>query len=750
MRNADEHKKLLAQIAELEKNSVNYFDVEKEFFIIDSNNLSQIRPKLYGYSIQATGIYEDDNLTPEAVANLDGRGCYVYVEVRDGKITIKQDLNGCWGIYLFQHGDYFAVSNSFFRLLDHIKYRYPLTVNRDYCHYFLLNDLCSHTYSETAINEIRLVERNAILHIDTIRKNFEIELIDYKEHTILPDSEEAIAILDSWSDFWSSILREIANRTKFITADLSGGFDSRISFIPLLQSRINLDNIKINSNNDGLGVHKEDYDIASKIAVHYGFKLNQSFPKREFLNYSINDVWNLDIYHQQTIHIIPSIPLTKKNVEKIYYFRGYAGEIIRNYWHNSPKTFVENELKKTNNYSLDLSFDLSDSIKNILESGIQAVCSKNNIKDTNSTDIPQYLYQETRCRHHFGKETVGLYLKNVIVIAPLLDPELLTLKLYTQKCSDPNLMLALLFVRFAPDLLKFPFQGKRSIAPETIAYAQKINERFPRRVTADKLSGGGRVFHLQPLDLQAEKILAEGKNNPSIPRDLPEDCLKATFELSKTYSLFTAYFDKELYDYAAVYYDNHLLRRNRPMYAVCSIARALENVKISQSSHLSSFDLKRLLEEEYCRINDDAQIIEKFKNYFTARIDIKFTTKGAGDFQILSVSDGKANIKKSNWLQKNESGYYVQSYAGELEIVIKANANGQLQVRLMGPWVPNQGNKSKLIPYWIDYTKLTINGKIILDALTPAWHNKAYIYDVYAKANDEIKIQVEWLPHRSS
>ena len=55
MINAEEHKKLLAQIAELEKNSVNYFDVEREFFLIDSDNLAEVRTRLYGYSIQSTG-----------------------------------------------------------------------------------------------------------------------------------------------------------------------------------------------------------------------------------------------------------------------------------------------------------------------------------------------------------------------------------------------------------------------------------------------------------------------------------------------------------------------------------------------------------------------------------------------------------------------------------------------------------------------------------------------------------------------
>ena len=170
MRNSEEHKKLLEQIATLEQESVNYFDVEREFFLIDSDNLSNVQPRFYGYSIQADGIYEEENLTPEAIENLDGRGCYVYIDVRGGQITIKQDLNGSWGIYLFRHGDYFALSNSFFRLIDHVKFRYPLTVNRDYCYYLLISYVCSHAYSETALNEIQLLDRNAILHIDMTKK----------------------------------------------------------------------------------------------------------------------------------------------------------------------------------------------------------------------------------------------------------------------------------------------------------------------------------------------------------------------------------------------------------------------------------------------------------------------------------------------------------------------------------------------------------------------------------------------------
>ena len=297
MINADEHQKLLAQVEELERTSTNFFDVEKEFFLIDSDNLAEVKTRLYGYSIQATGIYEQDNLTEEAVAGLDGRGCYVYVEAKDGQITIKQDLNGCWGLYLFRYENYFALSNSFFRLLDHVKFRYPLTVNRDFCHYLMTDILCNNTYSDTAVNEIELLDRGAVVHIAIAEKNFQIEQIDRKEHTILLNTEEGIATLDRWIGFWGDVFRGLSQNTKFLVADLSGGFDSRVAFITLLHSGIDMNKIRINSTKDDLYTHKEDYAVASKIAAHYGFELNKPFPARQFLNYSLADVWNIDLYN---------------------------------------------------------------------------------------------------------------------------------------------------------------------------------------------------------------------------------------------------------------------------------------------------------------------------------------------------------------------------------------------------------------------------------------------------------------------
>lgn len=61
-----------------------HFNVEQEFFIIDSDNLRDVKTKLYGYSVQDTGIYEDENLTEVATRNLNGLGAYVYICTQGG------------------------------------------------------------------------------------------------------------------------------------------------------------------------------------------------------------------------------------------------------------------------------------------------------------------------------------------------------------------------------------------------------------------------------------------------------------------------------------------------------------------------------------------------------------------------------------------------------------------------------------------------------------------------------------------
>ena len=160
-------------------------------------------------------------------------------------------------------------------------------------------------------------------------------------------------------------------------------------------------------------------------------------------------------------------------------------------------------------------------------------------------------------------------------------------------------------------------------------------------------------------------------------------------------------------------------------------------------------ELQAALDTEKKIHSDDAELIHKFSDYFTSRIDLKLVSTSEGKLKILSASDEKATIKRAGWLPKNESGYFIHSYAGKMEIIAKATADGQINLDLRGLDVRNPEDKSKRIPYWIDYTKLVVNGEVLFDELTPVWHNKPYRYNLDVKADEEIKIKVEWQPHRS-
>ncbi|MBR4903147.1 MAG: glycosyltransferase [Selenomonadaceae bacterium] len=142
-------------------------------------------------------------------------------------------------------------------------------------------------------------------------------------------------------------------------------------------------------------------------------------------------------------------------------------------------------------------------------------------------------------------------------------------------------------------------------------------------------------------------------------------------------------------------------------------------------------------------------VVNRFNRYFTSRIDIKLVPIEQGELQIISVSDDNAKVKKADWLSENESGYFIQSYCGKLDFIVKVAGDGQIQFVLKGIDMRDSKDKSKRVPYWVDYKKFTVNDKVIFDKLIPAWHDKPFRYKLNVKADEEIKIEVEWLPHRS-
>lgn len=120
--------------------------ITNEFFIIDSENLNSINSRLFGFSIYDGNIVYDKDLNDNI--QLNGDGTYVRILNAQNKIQISQDFNGNYGIYLYKHQDIFVVSNSFLKLVDYVKDKYPISLNEDVAYSLMAFDLCSLAYKQ--------------------------------------------------------------------------------------------------------------------------------------------------------------------------------------------------------------------------------------------------------------------------------------------------------------------------------------------------------------------------------------------------------------------------------------------------------------------------------------------------------------------------------------------------------------------------------------------------------------------------
>ena len=162
---------------------MNEFDkyYEDEFFIIDSNNIDSINSKLYGFAICDLEIVQNqEEITPDSNC-----GVFINLKADDNEIRITQDFNGSYTLYLFKDNDYFAISNSFWKLVEHIKDDYKLSVNEDFAKsLFKRNNIHAFSYKNTLINEIETVDRNQVVCINKKTKDISFDKIDYEEATI--------------------------------------------------------------------------------------------------------------------------------------------------------------------------------------------------------------------------------------------------------------------------------------------------------------------------------------------------------------------------------------------------------------------------------------------------------------------------------------------------------------------------------------------------------------------------------------
>jgi len=593
-----ELKKILSVANVIEKeNAQNYFDANKEFFVIDSNNIKDIKTKIYGYAVQENGIIENQNLTEKNINQINGCGCYVLLEKKCNQIKISQDFNGSYGLFLFRYKNYFAISNSFFMLVDHIKHKYPLSFNRDFANYMIAMDLCSHAISDTMVNEIKILQKNAVIQIDIRKKSLNVDFIDYKENSVSIDTPEGLDILDKWFKKWTTIIRNIKSVTNDIQLDLSGGFDSRLTFLLALKSKINLNEITVNSVNGKVHTLAEDYEIATEIANYFNIKLNKKTNSTNIsYNYSLSDILNICVYNKITLHKQMYYKLCRFK-DKHFIIPGHGGEAVRSHWDEPVHSFKEQYYKKINKYEKQTQEEILQSFNNIMDKDIKEIAKQHNIKDLDSKELLIYLYRDTRNRNHFGRGCIDDFFANVYNLEPLLDPELLKLKLCTSDCKDNNLLISVFYTRYCPELLDFRFQGNRHISKQTIEFAKEINKKNPPKMDELFEEKNDKLLFFK----DNENII---NKNKTLNKDELNNFFKDVFDSDSFAKTLNAHFNSDIYYKAKEYMEKtqHFpLSEIFPLIGISLVINALGNNKKiygKYSDYIKSFKNKSENEAE--------------------------------------------------------------------------------------------------------------------------------------------------------
>ena len=144
-------------------------------------------------------------------------------------------------------------------------------------------------------------------------------------------------------------------------------------------------------------------------------------------------------------------------------------------------------------------------------------------------------------------------------------------------------------------------------------------------------------------------------------------------------------------------------------------------------------------------INKLNSYINSISYYVTSRMDIGILGIKENSFEIIDCSD--VNIEENILKETVEHTYVksIESLSLKLNFKLKILFTGKLIINFRGKEVKNEDGK--LMPHWIDYKKIRINDKMLLDQTFPAWYNVPINLSGLVRKGEIINLHVEWAPH---
>ena len=589
--------------------------------------------------------------------------------------------------------------------------------------------LANYTYKQTIIKEIELLPKETYLEIDVETKELTLGKVKSAPELSVPlDSKEGMEVLDSWQKKWAGIYRAVKARTNRITVDLSGGFDTRIVLAIVLCSGIDLNDIRVNSAHDGLHTHAEDYAIAGEIASRYGFKLNKPIRQRSRY-YNLECVLDISFFTKIFEHKEMHFQYSWAEDEN-FVIGGKGGEALRGHWVMPPDAFMKQCITSAKR----ISQSLAEPARKEIADTLGELMKDYHFDYANDPYIILELYKNARCRSHFGTEAVENFCSHRIILSPLLDNSLRKLKLTDENCQDADLLYALTFKRYRPDLLNFRFDSGRSFAPATLEYAEKLSAKYPIEDSEPEICRL-KVQNILPEEEDLAPKLVETESLISY--------LKNVFLTDEVKSLFGMYFDKEIYDFVKQDCEVRKFFPLRHVHSVIAVTLAIAYCMRSRMSlkrgSLGILDAFNLHEKANSSTYLPPAVL---KSLTTARLDIKNEGSSDNDIEIQEMSDGGAIETTPTWFNQNGIGHVVTSTSGKLDMCLRCKGSGALRIFLRGSDVKDE--KNNRVPVWVYYKNFKVNDKILFNSVHPICHDVSYNFKKEVMDGEFVTLHAEW------
>ena len=706
---------------------------QDNFFVIDSKNLSSVKPKLYGYAVTEEDIFINTDKCNRVLSN-DTCGVYINIIKAENECRIYQDYFGCYGLYLYEKDDYFAISNSFLYLVYYLKSIVKLSINSEYMKAFIARPQASLVYEETMVNEIRMLPRNCFVTIKIDTKRIELTEVEQKESYIDINTIEGMHIIDMWHQKWNSIFSALTRNNEQVMLKLSGGKDSRISLACMFSPRVkHMERISFFSAHDNLYTHGDDYRIACQLASIYSFDIETTEAADR---YRVDPVINLksSLYAKAGFH--REICLTNFWRNKTRFTITGSGGDLRDLWTETAEEFIKKNVDATVFHSIDSGACLQKQLNKTVE----IISNKNPGAKLIAND---YFYKQGRQRNHNGKAMVESFLGNEVVISPLLDPMLYKLNQSIGKENDNDLIYAIILQRFLPEAEDIGFDSDRIIQPKTKLVAKQINDLFSYDKSIVDEENIVSVHHTaRVIPVRAKEV-----------KDTALDVLNKIFKSDDLKKVIYEELGEEAYIWAEEYY-----KRSYHSYiaaaAIVEIYIILKAVKDS-FEHLTfnSVDLPYNAELKISASKNyfnDGVMLHIYRFLSSLRLECKNIGLSGNNISLENNSEEGAFFEVPKWLcDSNGNGFLLQLYSGKCALRLKAICDGVLNFKLKGAWLKDLLGKA--VPINIDVTKFILKKEnVALFSCTELFTVNSIAakqFEISCKNGDSFDIELEWRPY---